>query len=402
MRILFQYFSGGGGGLSNIGLLLGAYARKFPSDEIIVVCSHDSPLLVSLVEHPNVFLMPIRRGTFQELIRFRLGVVGINNIAHSVRADIIWSINLGSYFPSNTPSVLSVNNPHQVYPWVVSRFHPGSRLRVAFLRFFYSLSARAADALIVQTPLMASYLKLGVRRKNFPIFVIPKAVEKSDDVVHDPLSSDIAMKLKNALIRGFRLWLFVATALPHKNHRVILDAFEELRVQGHLVCLVLTITEDEAVSLGGPLARDLITSGRVIALGWVGKRHLRALYEACGSCVMPSVLESLSSSHLEAMEWECPQIVADLPYARDLCGPAAIYVDPQDKYQWADAILLVGRDIELRTALVNAGRERISTFPASWSECAMQVRDVFQKLTGYSQMKKIKGVRKNVWSRWFR
>jgi hypothetical protein len=38
---------------------------------------------------------------------------------------------------------------------------------------------------------------------------------------------------------------------------------------------------------------------------------------------MPSKLESLSSSHLEAMSWSVPQVVSDLPFARETCGIAS-------------------------------------------------------------------------------
>ena len=65
---------------------------------------------------------------------------------------------------------------------------------------------------------------------------------------------------------------------------------------------------------------------------------------------MPSHLESLSSAHLEAMQWGRPQITADLPYARDLCGPAALYVPVDDWNAWRREIERLRDDEPLRAA----------------------------------------------------
>ncbi len=156
MRILFQYFNGGGGGFSNVILLLKSYAREFPQDELIIVCSEDSELN-QLSGFPNVTMVGVPRGRFQEWTRLVLGVNGLRKFAKQYQADIVWSLNLGSYLRLPVPNLLGLNNAHQVYPWEVTRFHPRSRLRVALLRLFFRLSLRVADAVLVQTHLMAGY-----------------------------------------------------------------------------------------------------------------------------------------------------------------------------------------------------------------------------------------------------
>ncbi len=373
MRILFQYLSGGGGGLSNIILLLGAYAREFPGDELIVVCSRGSDL-EQLSPLPNVTLVTIPLGRAKEWTRFRLGMSGLRRLAATHRPDAVWSLNLGAYRRLPVPNLLAVNNPHQVYPLAITRLHPGTPLRAALLRFFFRRSLAVADAALLQTPLMADYLRKvpGAPRR---VFVVPKAVEGEADVRNDPLPAALAEQLSRARDRGGRLWLYVSTALPHKNHAMILTAFDELARRESHECLVLTISAGEAEAIGGARATALLGSGRVIAAGWVRKHHLRALYGACDACVMPSLLESLSSAHLEAMEWGKPQIAADLPYARDLCGDAALYVPAETPVAWADAIADLSGDAARRDDLVTRGKARIAEFPPTWNECARRVRD---------------------------
>ena len=95
---------------------------------------------------------------------------------------------------------------------------------------------------------------------------------------------------------------------------------------------------------------------------------------------MPSLLESLSSAHLEAMAWGKPQVVSDLPYAHDLCGSAAIYVDPNSPSDWAREIERVGKDSALVNRLVIHGKERIKKFPSTWSDSAKMVREFFMSI----------------------
>lgn len=372
MRIIFQYFSGGGGGLSNVIFLLKAYAREFPQDELIIVCSEDSELN-QLSVFPNVVMVGVHRGRFQEWTRLVLGVKGLRNLAKKYHADIVWSLNLGSYLRLPVPNLLGLNNAHQVYPWELTRFHPKNRFKVALLRFFFRLSLRVSDAVLVQTHLMERYVKrINVAPED--VFVVHKAVESGADIQASNLPTELAEKLELAKQKGFRRWLYVSTAMPHKNHRVLLEAFSELARRGSSDCLVLSITQEEAIFIGGADVRALLAAGTLIFTGWVRKEHLRAIYAACDACVMPSLLESLSSTHLEAMAWEMPQIVADLPYARDLCGDAAVYVDPNDSFAWANTVQMLGESVSIQQNLIAKGLRKMDEFPKEWGECARQIR----------------------------
>ena len=220
---------------------------------------------------------------------------------------------------------------------------------------------------------MAGYVKK-IDSAPKDVFIVSKAVDPGVDVQDSNLPAELVNKLELAKQRGLRRWLYVATALPHKNHRVLLDAFLELTKRGSSDCLVLSITEEEAISIGGADVAALTVAGRLIFTGWVKKEHLRAIYAACDACLMPSLLESLSSAHLEAMEWGRPQIVSDLPFARDLCGDAAVYVDANDSFAWASSIPILGESLLVQRHLIAMGYRKMDDFPKEWSECARKIR----------------------------
>jgi glycosyltransferase involved in cell wall biosynthesis len=378
MRILFQYLTGGGGALSNVILLLKALSKKYPQDHIDVICSKSSGLHI-LEDLPNVKVLSYGTGWNQEVDRLLLGFGGLKRIAKERRADIIWSLNLGPYMKTDVPQVLSVHNPHQVYPWHVTRTHPDSRLNVAGLRWFFRKSLRVSDGVIVQTPIMGEYVREISGAPN-RIAVAAKSVENPEDVVSEPLPYKITNVFESGLGSQTFTFLYVATYTPHKNHIALVEAFDMLASGGYQVRVLLTVGRDELLQLGGERARALIDSGHIVPLGWTKKEYLKSLYDICDACLMPSMLESLSSAHLEAMQWGKPQITSDLPYALDLCGEAALYVSANDPSAWAERIKMLIADQDLRARLVAAGYERMKCFPATWAEASTIVHQFLEEL----------------------
>lgn len=380
LRIMFQYLVGGGGGMANIKLLLQTIARRFPGDHLDVVCSESSSL-VELGRLENVDVVPIHIGVGKELQRFIFNTKGIRDVVSNRKPEVLWSVNFGAYVKTGVPQVLSIHNAHQVYPWKTTRFHPAKPLHVAALRWFFRRSLYCSDAAIVQTDLMADYVK---RIPGAPGIVraIPKSVEGDADVDRTPLPSDLVARIRPQGANDSFVFLYSATGTPHKNHRTVFAAMELVRLRKCNIKLVVTLRPDEIIALGGERTRILISDGTIVPAGWVQKRHLRALYDICDACLMPSVLESLSSAHLEAMQWGLPQVSADLPFSRRLCGEASLYRPATDPGEWADAMELVEQDEGLRLQLVEAGILRMKCFPPSWSVVAESIREVLLEVVG--------------------
>ena len=378
MKTLFQYFTGGGGALSNVILLLKAFSKQYPDDQIDIVCSKSSGLscLDSLL---NVNVLPFGAGKYQEVDRLLLGYGGLKRIANQRQSDIIWSLNLGSYIKTDIPHVLSIHNPHQVYPWHVTRCHPDNRLNVLGLRWFFRKSLRVSDGVIVQTPIMGEYVRK-ITGAPSRIRVVPKAVENSDDMVFKTLSPVIQNMFDSGLGNQAFTFLYVSTYTPHKNHVTLVEAYDVLANKGINTRVAFTLKRDELVSLGGERVNALIDSGHIIPLGWTEKIYLKSLYDACDACLMPSVLESLSSAHLEAMQWGKPQITADLPYSRDLCDDAAVYVAAEEPLAWSDAIEKFMNDSNLREKLVLSGYVRMRLFPKTWDEAAILIHNCLEEM----------------------
>ncbi len=367
MKILFQCLYGSGGALANLGKLIESIAENFPDCRFVVLCSPESGF-EKLAERPNIELERYGEERRRVMWRLLLGWRGLRDAARKHTPDVVWSINTGAFTPLPYPQILQINNAYQVYPLSMARYHPRGRFAVFILQFLCRLTARRASLLVCQTHTIADQARprLGYRGE---IKVIGKAVG-------DTISQPDRNSSSNDASRPFRFG-YVAAHYPHKNHRVLLDAAallaEDLRFELHL-----TLTPSEIVEIGGRRAAELIERGVIMPHGWVATANLPGFYGMLDACVMPSVLESLSSSHLEAMCFRKPQIVADRPYAHELCGGAALYADPADPADWAAKMAGAANDPRLRHQLVREGSTRFEELPQSWADVAWEWHGVLK------------------------
>lgn len=77
----------------------------------------------------------------------------------------------------------------------------------------------------------------------------------------------------------------------------------------------------------------------------------------------PSLLETFSATYLEAMGLGRPLLVSDRPFAREICGDAAVYFDPLDPVDAARKAAQLIQDAALRQRLVSLGTARLAVFP---------------------------------------
>jgi glycosyltransferase involved in cell wall biosynthesis len=116
---------------------------------------------------------------------------------------------------------------------------------------------------------------------------------------------------------------------------------------------------------------------RIIFTGYVEDEDLNALYSGATAFIFPSLQEGFGLPILEAMQCDVPVIASNVTSLPEVAGDAAILVDPQDEDGLCQAMLTVLNNESLRQELITKGFIRAKTF--SWSKCAKQTIEVYQK-----------------------
>jgi alpha-1,3-rhamnosyl/mannosyltransferase len=142
-----------------------------------------------------------------------------------------------------------------------------------------------------------------------------------------------------------RHFLYVGDAERRKNVAALLSAHESLGRR-----------DDPApgLVLAGKAGEESVTP-----------RRLAELYASAAALVHPSLEEGFGLTLLEAMATGTPVIAVRTPAAEEVCGEAALLVEPDGL---EEAMARIAEDAELREQLSVAGRERAQAF--SWEESA--------------------------------
>lgn len=172
------------------------------------------------------------------------------------------------------------------------------------------------------------------------------------------------VRLKHRLPQ--RYLVYPAHFWPHKNHRVLVEALGLLGREDKLD-IPLVLTGDAS----GPLRRRTLASmwaaarangvaDRIRHLGLADNEDMTGLFAGAFALVMPSLVGPSNLPIIEAWSVGCPVITSAVHGIPEMCGDAALLVDPESPESVAAAIRDVWMNDSLRAALVEAGQRRMS------------------------------------------
>lgn len=232
-----------------------------------------------------------------------------------------------------------------------------------YIRAMAARSLRAADVVVVPSEFTRDRVRAHGLPAGTPTVVVPWSMQSVPGDVGGRALPESAPESAPESVRGHRIVLYPAITYPHKNHRVLLDAFAELATHDDDVRLVLP-------GRAGPAegdVRERITRpdlrGRVIRLGRVPADQLEAWYAAASLVVVPSRYEGFGLPALEAQARGVPVLASSAGSLPEVVDRRDV-VDPDDVTGWAAAMraVLDESPTEL-SARVADGRRRA----ASWS-----------------------------------
>lgn len=177
-----------------------------------------------------------------------------------------------------------------------------------------------------------------------------------------------------------RFVLTVGRLDPRKNFPLAARVTRALRDLGLTDGLVVVGPED----FGGPAirrawARDG-TDGLVTHVTGLDTRELQALYLRAGCLLFLSVAEGFGMPPLEAMALDTPVVASNRTVMPEVCGDAALLIDPADEETVLAAARAVLSDDAVRAALVDRGRRRVARYAGD--RMAREMLEVYRRAAG--------------------
>lgn len=172
--------------------------------------------------------------------------------------------------------------------------------------------------------------------------------------------------------------LFVSAIEPKKNLRRLIDAYLEIDTDLPLVIVgrKAWMWEQEIghvdTQLGDAARR------RLRFIGYAPPNDLRFLYAGARALAFPSLYEGFGLPALEAMKMGSPVMTSDIPALQEVCGPAAVYVDPYDVSAIRKGLERLIGDDRLCGDLIQAGLARAETF--SYASFVENLAGAYRKL----------------------
>ena len=252
---------------------------------------------------------------------------------------------------------------------------PGSvaPLTRAYRRLNYPRSARAADAIIINSQSLRSeveqYLQVDPRKLKLIYEAVDHELFRPGD------AGEARAQVKSHGVTKPYV-LFVSSMWPYKNCDGLLRAWAKARAQlpGRQLVVVGPGRDEKYYAGLHTLADELGISGEVVFTGGVPLEDTVAFYRAADVFAYPSLNETFGLPILEAMACGCPVVTSNTTAMPETAGGAAVLADPRDPASIAEGIIEAAGS---RDRLREAGLKRAAEF--TWAATAASTLDVYRE-----------------------
>jgi len=277
--------------------------------------------------------------------------------------DLVYTMSGPAYLRVSAPHVMGCSNAYISHARFGQYFGAGMKAGVRKLMesTFKWAHTHRADYLIFQTESARSgFLRRSIWRRA-QTSVIANALGRSfTEALPGPL---LRSAPKPSLARPLSV-LVPSAGYAHKNLDIVLSTAKRLHtMHPGLFRFVLTLPDCDVWRRISDGARQAGLEEMIVNRGPFTAAEAPEMYRQSDLMFLPTRLETFSGSYLEAMWCGLPIVTSDFGFARDICGPAALYVDSLSSLDCATALtrFLDGGDTFER--LVSEGHRQVQTFP---------------------------------------
>lgn len=291
---------------------------------------------------------------FPYYIRFIIEQIFCPILAKKHKVDVVYMPGNVACFFTLRKQVLVFQNPNLFFNVIRSK-----NLFYNIKRIFQRLIARFSIIRADRVIFISKNLKnRAIKGKRANIFVLYSGVN-----IEDFSDSYNVERFKPYI-------LAVSNITYHKNYPALLNAFWIVHKKHPDINLVIAgkIMDRKYYEKITKNFKNRDIWGKIHFLGGVEHKHLKNLYQHAILYITTTLLEAFPLTPFEAMYFGTPVISSNISSLPEICGDAAIYIDPYSTTDIAEKIDLLLKDSELRKKLIQRGKERIKSF--TWEKHA--------------------------------
>lgn len=173
-------------------------------------------------------------------------------------------------------------------------------LGAKYIKFGERLAMRTADEVIVLSRSIQNYYRDEYGRE---CRFLPNGLSMPEGIDDDSCLDRLGL-------RGHDFLLCVSRLVPGKGLEALIEAFKDVETDADLV---IAGDSDHVEEFKAALKASAADDARVRFIGFTGKKDLCTLYSASRLFVFPSEAEGMPMALLEAMWFDCPCLVSDIP-----------------------------------------------------------------------------------------
>lgn len=180
-----------------------------------------------------------------------------------------------------------------------------------YIKFGEKVAVKFADEIIVLSHGIQNYFWDTYQRKTVHI---PNGVNRPQTLETNIIKSEYGLQ-------GSDYFLFLARLVPEKGVRYLIEAFKQVKTEKKLVIAGAASDSAEFVRTLKELAKD---DERILFTGFVQGETLHELFSNAYVFVLPSDLEGMPLSLLEAMSYGNCCLVSDIPECTEVVEDKAL------------------------------------------------------------------------------
>ena len=322
---------------------------------------------------PSIFkLFFVKFGHYLNLILKRNR---FQSLLQELEADLLFCpFTAPTYYTKGVPTICTIYDlQYRSYPDFFTEEDAANR-DLAFLD-----ASKKADALIAISDFSKNEAIAYANLKTIDIqTVYLRTATRFRDAknFNDSLLNKFGLVSKNYLLYPANFWL-------HKNHEKLLSSFKLALDKGLSpnIKLVCTGSPSPRRDFIVEMTSDLDLSEHVLFPGFISNEELSVLLSNSIALFFPSLYEGFGLPLIEAMAAGVPVACSNTTSLPEVVGNSAIFFDPKDSIQMADAMQIIINNEPLRAQLIKEGRKRAEEFSDS-QRMAREYLEIFRRVSG--------------------